>query len=55
MSNIKFDDYLNQQFKDSEFKEAFESENERLESAIAVTKVTKRQYYKCVSINQLLT
>lgn len=41
MSNINFEDYLNEQLKDPEFKKVFESESAKLESAIAVEKLRK--------------
>lgn len=41
MSNINFEDYLNDQLKDPEFKKVFESESAKLESDIAVNKPRK--------------
>ena len=39
--NVNFKDYLNQQLQDPQFKQEFESETTKLESAIAVTHVRK--------------
>lgn len=39
--NINFKDYLNQQLQDPQFKQEFENETTKLESAIAVTHVRK--------------
>lgn len=36
MANIKFDDFLNEQLKDSKFKAAFEEENNKLSSSAAI-------------------
>ena len=41
MSNINFDDYLNEQLRDPIFKKEFENETTKLESAIALTKARK--------------
>lgn len=41
MSNVNFKDYLNEQLQDPEFKEEFNNETAKLESAIAVSKVRK--------------
>ena len=40
-SNVNFKDYLNQQLQDPQFKQEFENETTKLESAIAVTHVRK--------------
>lgn len=40
--NVNFRDYLNQQLKDPEFKEEFDNETTKLESAIAVTDIRKQ-------------
>ncbi|MFC2694620.1 MAG: helix-turn-helix transcriptional regulator [Lactobacillus sp.] len=40
-NSVNFDDYLRRQLQDPEFKEEFENENTRLESAIAVASVRK--------------
>ena len=39
--NVNFKDYLNQQLPDPQFKQEFENETTKLESAIAVTHVRK--------------
>ena len=39
--NVNFKDYLNQQLQDPQFKQEFENETTKLESAIAVTHVRK--------------
>lgn len=39
--NVNFKDYLNQQLRDPQFKQEFENETTKLESAIAVTHVRK--------------
>ena len=39
--NVNFKDYLNQQLQDPQFKQEFENEATKLESAIAVTHVRK--------------
>ncbi|WP_265488940.1 XRE family transcriptional regulator [Lactobacillus sp. PV034] len=36
MSNINFNDYLNEQLKDPKFKVEFDTESAKLESAIAL-------------------
>lgn len=36
MANIKFDDFLNEQLKDSKFKTTFEEENKKLSSSAAI-------------------
>lgn len=38
---MNFEDYLNEQLKDPEFKQEFEKETTKLESAIALTKARK--------------
>lgn len=43
MNNILFDDYLNEQLKDSEFKKEFDTESTKLESAISLTKIRKSE------------
>lgn len=40
-NSVNFDDYLRRQLQDPEFKEEFENENTKLESAIALTNVRK--------------
>lgn len=39
--NVNFKDYLNQQLQDPQFKQEFENETTKLESAVAVTHVRK--------------
>ena len=39
--NVNIKDYLNQQLQDPQFKQEFENETTKLESAIAVTHVRK--------------
>lgn len=39
--NVNFKDYLNRQLQDPQFKQEFENETTKLESAIAVTHVRK--------------
>ena len=39
--NVNFKDYWNQQLQDPQFKQEFENETTKLESAIAVTHVRK--------------
>ena len=39
--NVNFKDYLNQPLQDPQFKQEFENETTKLESAIAVTHVRK--------------
>lgn len=39
--NVNFKDYLNQQLQDSQFKQEFENETTKLESAVALTHVRK--------------
>ena len=39
--NVNFKDYLNQQLQEPQFKQEFENETTKLESAIAVTHVRK--------------
>ena len=39
--NVNFKDYLNQQLQDPQFKQEFENETTKLESAIAETHVRK--------------
>ena len=39
--NVNFKDYLNQQLQDPQFKQEFENETTKLESAIAVTHFRK--------------
>ena len=43
MNNIKFEDYLNEQLKDQEFKKAFDAEITKLSSAIALTNIRKQE------------
>lgn len=43
MSNIQFEDYLNEQLKDPELKEEFDNETTKLESAIALSEVRKSE------------
>lgn len=40
-NNVNFEDYLNQQLQDPQFKKEFENETTKLESAVALTKVRK--------------
>ena len=39
--NVNFKDYLNQQLQDPQFKQEFENETTKLESAVALTHVRK--------------
>lgn len=39
---MDFKDYLNEQLKDSEFKQEFENETTKLESAVALTEIRKK-------------
>lgn len=41
MNNVSFNDYLKDQLKNSTFKQEFDNETTKLESAIALTKVRK--------------
>ncbi|OAP99045.1 helix-turn-helix domain-containing protein [Ligilactobacillus aviarius] len=43
MSNIQFEDYLNEQLKDPELKKEFDNETTKLESAIALSEVRKSE------------
>ena len=43
MSNIQFEDYLNEQLKDPELKKEFDNETTKLESAIALSEVLKSE------------
>ena len=43
MSNIQFEDYLNEQLKDPKLKEEFDNETTKLESAIALSEVRKSE------------
>ncbi|WP_283601628.1 helix-turn-helix domain-containing protein [Ligilactobacillus aviarius] len=43
MSNIQFEDYLNEQLKDPELKKEFDNETIKLESAIALSEVRKSE------------
>ena len=43
MSNIQFEDYLNEQLRDPELKEEFDNETTKLESAIALSEVRKSE------------
>ena len=43
MSNIQFEDYLNEQLKDPELKKEFDNETTKLESAIALSEVRKNE------------
>lgn len=58
MSNVNFNDYLNEQLKDPKFKAEFEAESARLDSAIALTKsreelgLTQRQLSEMASVPQ---
>ncbi|MGQ5709668.1 helix-turn-helix transcriptional regulator [Lactobacillus sp. LL6] len=39
---MDFKDYLNEQLKDPEFKQEFENETTKLESAVALTEIRKK-------------
>lgn len=39
--NVNFKDYLNQQLQDPQFKQEFENETTKMESAVALTHVRK--------------
>lgn len=41
MSNVNFKDYLNGQLQEPEFREAFNNETAKLESAIAISNLRK--------------
>lgn len=43
MDNILFEDYLNGQLNDPEFKKEFDTEITKLESAISLTKIRKSE------------
>lgn len=43
MPTIKFDDYLNQKLKDETFKQSFDSELTKLESAVALMKLREEK------------
>lgn len=43
MPTIKFDDYLNQKLKDESFKQSFDSELTKLESAVALMKLREEK------------
>ncbi len=42
MVNTNFNDYLQEQLKDPEFKQEFDNETTKLESAIAVSTIRKQ-------------
>ena len=42
MSNINFEEYLHEQLKNPEFKQEFDNETTKLESAIAVSTIRKQ-------------
>ena len=43
MPTIKFDDYLNKRLENKEFKNSFDNEVNKLESAVALTKLREEQ------------
>ena len=43
MSNVNFQDYLNEQLKDPKFKTEFDTESAKLESAVALAKIRKQK------------
>lgn len=43
MSNVQFEDYLNEQLKDPELKKEFDNETTKLESAIALSEVRESE------------
>ncbi|OAQ03961.1 transcriptional regulator [Ligilactobacillus aviarius] len=43
MSNIQFENYLDEQLKDPELKKEFDNETTKLESAIALSEVRKSE------------
>ena len=52
MSNIQFEDYLNEQLKDPELKKEFDNETTKLESAIALSEENYLQ--SLIFLNQQL-
>lgn len=42
MPTIKFDDFLNEKLKDTNFKASFEAENAKLKSAVALMKAREQ-------------